>query len=342
MNCQSRVTSANLSILPCSMRIQSDTPKSIQTRRRYSSSGSASGTRTSPASSRVAVLLFVDICRRLLHSYFSVTKFALQDLADAGSREAIEELIGRRPLDLADPRIHKGSKGGGIELAPRLGRYEGHWRLAPTLRWHADDSRLQHIRMLDDDVFDVARIDIESPGYDHVLFAIDEGEKAIRIEFSDVAGSDEALAGAVKPFGIHTLAGLIVIARHHRFRMPDDLAGLAGWNLVAVLADEADIMADYRPPDRTQFVLVSMRFQDADSAAFGHPIEPYQTARPPLEHIRLQLGRERGRCREFHDEAREVVPVEVGQRHNAVVLHGNEHCVSHAVFGSQLHEAPCV
>src|ERR1700693_3917691 len=220
MNCQSRVTSANWSIMPCSMRIQSDTPKSIPTRLRYSSSGSASGTRTSPASSRVAIPLIDDICRRLLHFYFSVTQFALQYLADAGSREAFEELIGRRPLDLADPRVHKGNKGGGIELAPRLRRYKGHGCLAPTLRRHTDNSRLQHIRMLDDDVFNVARIDIESPGYDHVLFAIDEGQKAIRVEFANVSCTDESLAGAVEPLGIRTLPGLIVIARHHRFRMP--------------------------------------------------------------------------------------------------------------------------
>src|SRR5882762_2779140 len=323
----------------CSITIHSDTPCSIPTWLRYSSSGRASGTRTLPASSRVAVLLFVDICRPLPQVYFSVTQFALQYLADAGSRESIEELIGRRPLDFADPPIHEGSEGSGIELAPRLRRYEGHWRLAPTLRRHADDSRLQTIRMLDDDGFDVARVDIESPGYDHVLFAIDKRQKAIRIEFADVSRADEALAGAVEPFGIRTLPGLIVIARHHRFRMPNDLAGLAGWNLVAVLADEADIMADYRSPDRTQLVLVSMCFQDADSAAFGHPIELHQPARPTFEHIRLQLAGERGRCRELHDEAREVVSIEVGQRHNAVVLHRNEHCMRHVVFGSQLHEA---
>src|SRR5882762_10896669 len=143
----------------CSITIHSDTPSSIPTCLRYSSSGRASGTRTLPASSRVAVLLFVDICRRLPHVYFSVTQFALQDLADAGSRESIEKLIGRRPLDFADPRIHEGSKGGGVELASGLRSYEGHRRLAPTIGRHTDDSRLQHIRMLHDDVFDVARVD---------------------------------------------------------------------------------------------------------------------------------------------------------------------------------------
>src|SRR5882762_8847348 len=235
----------------CSITIHSDTPCSIPTWLRYSSSGRASGTRTLPASSRVAVLLIDDICRRSPHVYFSVAQFALQDLADAGSRESIEELIGRRPLDFADPPIHEGSEGSGIELAPRLRRYEGHWRLAPTLRRHTDDSRLQHIRMLDDDVFNVARVDIESPGYDHVLFAIDEGQKAIRVEFANVSRTDEPLAGAVEPLGIRTLPGLIVIARHHRFRMPNDLTRLARWNFPSVLADEADIMADYRSPDRT-------------------------------------------------------------------------------------------
>src|SRR5260370_5894800 len=214
-----------------------------------------------PASSRVEVILFIDICRRLLHVYFSVAQFALQYLADAGPRKDIEEFIGRRPLDFADPAIHEGSQGGGIELAPRLRRYEGHWCLAPTLRRHADDSRLQHIRMLDDDVFDVARVDIESPGDDHVLFAIDERQKAIRIEFSNVSRADESPAGAVEPFGICTLPRLIVIARHHRFRMPNDLTRAARWNFLSVLADAADIMVDPRSPDRTQLGRVSLTFR---------------------------------------------------------------------------------
>ncbi len=90
--------------------------------------------------------------------------------------------------------------------------------------------------------------------------------------------------------------------------------------------------------DRVQLVGVSMRGEQARAAAFRHAVDFDQPARPAGQHVALQFGGERRAGREFHLETPEVERVEIGERHDALVLHGNQHRVGGAKAARQRQE----
>ena len=135
-------------------------------------------------------------------------------------------------------------------------------------------------------------------------------------------------------------ARLVVIAAHHRGgRAADDLAGFAGRHLAAVVVDEADVVARRGWPTVCSLSGMLVGAQDAGAAAFGHAVVLDQAARPALEHVGLERGGERRAGAELHAEARQVVAIEVGQVHHALVLHRHEHRVGGAVPLGELREA---
>ena len=80
------------------------------------------------------------------------------------------------------PAVH------GIDGRARSWLYIGHDDLAPFLVGYADDRSLQYGRVAGQDVFDLARVDVLATANDHVLGASGEGQVAVVVEVTDVAG----------------------------------------------------------------------------------------------------------------------------------------------------------
>ena len=133
--------------------------------------------------------------------------------------------------------------------------------------------------------------------------------------------------------------GPLVVSVHDRGRMPDDLADLALRHFLAGLVDEANVVVRRRLADGVELVGMEMGRQDAGAAAFGQAVVLGEAAGPALQHVGLDVCRERRAGRQLHDEAREVVAVEIRHGHDPPVLHRHQHGVGGAVPFRQLQKA---
>src|SRR5574340_740989 len=80
----------------------------------------------------------------------------------------------------------------------------------------ADDHRVLHRRMLEQDLFDFPRIDRLPPGLDHVLLAVHEKEEALLVSPDDISGIEP-------PFPQHRSGVLIFLpVPLHDLRPADD------------------------------------------------------------------------------------------------------------------------
>ncbi|MNT68095.1 hypothetical protein D3C72_2062930 [compost metagenome] len=68
-----------------------------------------------------------------------------------------------------------------------LDRFTGH-----VIR-HTNRSRLQHLRMLADHVFDLIRVNVKTGNQNHIFLAIDHAHKARLVNCNDIAGCEPAL-----------------------------------------------------------------------------------------------------------------------------------------------------
>ena len=184
--------------------------------------------------------------------------------------------------------------------------HEGHRRLAPFLRRHADHGGFEHVGVLGQHRFDVAGIDVEAAGDDHVLLAVHQREKAVGVEPADVAGAHPAVALGIVPEGLGGLLRLVEIALHHHRRAADDLADLALRHELAVLVDQPDLVLRHRLADGVQLVGMLVRQQRAGAAAFGHAVIFDEAAGPALQDVALQFGGERRRGAELHPIRRQI------------------------------------
>ena len=187
--------------------------------------------------------------------------------------------------------------------------------------------------------FEIARIHVETAGDDHVLLAIHQYEESVLVETADVAGADETLAGRVIPFGFRRLRRLVVIAGHDALRVPDDFAGGARRQFDTLVVDQTDVVAGRGRADGVYLVRMLACFQYAGAAALGHAVILDQAARPALQDVGLQVGGEGRTGAELGAKTRQVVAVELRQRHDARVLHRHQHRRGRAVFLRQLEES---
>ena len=124
---------------------------------------------------------------------------------------------------------------------------EGHHLLAPFGVELADNGALEHGRVAQQHLLNLARIDVHAARDDHVLRAILERQEAIFIEAADIAGVEPAaLEGGRVGLGVLPVAG------HDDFAPHAHLAGLAGWERVVVLIDDLDLNAGARESGRAQ------------------------------------------------------------------------------------------
>ena len=98
----------------------------------------------------------------------------------------------------------------------------------------ADDHAGTHVGMFGHRGFDFRRIDIRAAAQDHVGEPVAEIEIAFGIEPADVAERFPAVGAALR-FGAEIMIG----AAGAVIGQEIDLAGFAGWDLVAVFADDA-------------------------------------------------------------------------------------------------------
>ena len=87
-----------------------------------------------------------------------------------------------------------------------------------------------------DHVFDFTREDIEAPGDDHVLFAIDDVQEPVVVVPTHIAGMKPS---AGKRFS--RLFGHLVVAFHHERRSHADFARLAFGRRLVVGVEKRDV-----------------------------------------------------------------------------------------------------
>ncbi len=187
-------------------------------------------------------------------------------------------------------------------LADRGARFEHHAggrRFPPARRIQTDHRRLLDLRMFAQDRLQIARVDVEPAGDDHVLLSVEQHQKTIGIEPADVSGADESLAARVVPLRFPGLCGLIQVAAHHRGRVTDDFADFAARQLLSRRIDQADIVARHRHADRVQFVWMLVGLEQARAAAFGEPVDLDEAPGPTLKHAPLELRCKRRAGREL-------------------------------------------
>src|SRR6185369_17681134 len=165
------------------------------------------------------------------------------------------------------------------------GYHERHRRFAPLRRRHANHRRIGNARVLAQDRFEVAGINIEAARNHHVLAPVHQREEAVLVEAADIAGADVAVALAVVPLGFARLGGLVVVAGHHRAGAAHDFADLAGAKFAFILVDQPYVVTFGRLADGVQFLREVVRLQDAGTAAFGQAVELAQPAGPALDDV---------------------------------------------------------
>jgi hypothetical protein len=107
-------------------------------------------------------------------------QFGLHHLAVVVLRQAGDEPVLLRPLEARDVLEAEP-----VELGWRRDLaacdHEGHDRLAPLRIGAADDARLGHVRMQEQHLLHLARIDVGPAAHDQVLAAILEREEPIGV-----------------------------------------------------------------------------------------------------------------------------------------------------------------
>ena len=167
--------------------------------------------------------------------------------------------------------------------------------------------------MAHDDLLDVARVDVDAAGDDHVLLPIHQVEKAILVEIAQVARVEPAVAD-----GQCRQVGALVVARHEHGAAADDLAHLARRHVVAGLVDDAHLLEGRRHADRGQLAR-RIRLVEDGHEALGQPVEFVEAIRQtPLQLFLLLLEQRRAHGAETLERAARLLAKVrlVQQRHD--------------------------
>ena len=116
----------------------------------------------------------------------------------------------------------------------------------------ADHGGLQHRRMGEQHLLDLARVDVGAARDDQVLRAIFQRDEPIGIDGAEIARPQPAIAQRLRVGGI-----VVPVAVHHAIAGGDDLADLARRQLAARLVDDADGDARARHADAGEPLFVS-------------------------------------------------------------------------------------
>ena len=183
--------------------------------------------------------------------------------------------------------------------------------LAPLLVLDRDHRDVADARIFANERFDVRRIHVEPAGDDHVLLAVDDVEVAVVVEPAHVARAQERPPVGMDPGCVARRLGLVVIAKHHRARAPDDLADLTARQDLAFVVDDLDLGPERRHAHRTRLPRHILR-RDRRPDAFGEAPQLHQ-ARAELRDETIAQRRRQCRARRNDAaQARPIVPVNLG------------------------------
>ena len=116
----------------------------------------------------------------------------------------------------------------GAEIFSGLEHHACRHEFAPLRVGYSEDRCFENRRMLVDDGFDLAGIDIFSTGDDHVLHAVEDVEISVRILVADVSSSKQSVLKR-KP----GLLRIVPVAAHDVGAASHQFAGLPGLELLS-------------------------------------------------------------------------------------------------------------
>src|SRR5664279_4914626 len=124
----------------------------------------------------------------------AITQFSLEEFANWAARQALEDCKVRQALSFPKPSVGPLHQRRHFYRCPFSKSDERRRRFAPPLRSDSDHRRLKDRFMAHKLRFDVRRIDIEAAGYDEILAPVEEDQKAVLVEATDIPCSYKAPA----------------------------------------------------------------------------------------------------------------------------------------------------
>src|SRR5712691_6622052 len=139
--------------------------------------------------------------------------------------------------------------------------------LAADLVGAADDRCRLDAGVFEQDVLDLARVDVLAAANDHVLLSVDEEEVAVLVDVADVSRVEPPAAE-----GFRGRVRVPEVADHDVGPAEADLASLAGSDLVPLVAENCDLLAADRSPDRPDLAGPPKWVERRRAHSFGEPV----------------------------------------------------------------------
>src|SRR5215472_15284528 len=168
-----------------------------------------------------------------------LAKLSLQDLAARIAGDRLDEVHRTRPLEAGKPFARPVDQVLIGQLGPGLADDDGFDRLTPAVVRHTDHGNVGHGRMVGKDALQLSRVDVLTPGDDHVLDPVADVEEAVSIHAAGVARVQPA-----PPDRTGGVFGAPPVALHDSNAAVDDLTDVAGRHLVVQRVDHPDLGAE--------------------------------------------------------------------------------------------------
>jgi len=203
---------------------------------------------------------------------------------------------------------------------------------------HADHGGLGHRAVRDQHGLDIGRINVLSPGDDHVLFAVDDIEIALGVDPPDVAGAQPPAVLRVDPGGLGIGVRPIVVTQHGDVAASDDLAAFAYRGFAIRLVEDAQVRAGQGFSDRGEPLRGGFGFECGDHT-LGQAIEFNEITAEIFERARFQRQRERRSAAHDRPQRAQVGAVEGRALEHALHDHRHEGGVGGLVAGDARKDA---
>src|SRR5579885_243352 len=131
---------------------------------------------------------------RLRADAMLLMQFFAQDLADIALRQLVAKFDNMRHLVAGETfaQEHCELVGGEHRITPDNKKLH---RLAGSRIGYADDGSLKYAGTLGGNVLDLVWEDLEARDIDHILLAVEQPQKSLRVEGADIAGAQPAVGG---------------------------------------------------------------------------------------------------------------------------------------------------
>src|SRR5213079_1740460 len=191
-------------------------------------------------------------------------ELAPQQFPDGGLGQRLPKLYALRNLVRGEvsPAVVADLLLGQAHAFPR--DHPGHHSLSRMRVRDPRDADLSDGGVCRDDFFDLARPNLKTARLDEILLAIDDGEIPVPIEQPQIASIEPAVAQHFRG-----RLRIVPVAFHQLRRLDDDLADLAGSDLLARIIDVHDSHVDIGQRDADRALLVGAHHGRADGGHAG-------------------------------------------------------------------------